>query len=61
MDNVYHNYPDVFTTSAETKNIIGALLKFNKSIGVIDKDAKNPYFRSDYAPLPTILKDIRQK
>ena len=55
-----HNYPDVFTTSTETKNIVGAILKFNKSIGVIDKDAKNPFFRSDYAPLPTILKDIKQ-
>ena len=60
MDNVYHDDPNVFTTSEETKNIVGALLKFNKSIGVIDKDAKNPYFRSDYAPLPTILKDIKQ-
>lgn len=55
-----HNYPDVFITSESTANIVGALLKFNASIGVIDKDAKNPFFRSDYAPLPTILKDIKQ-
>ena len=54
-----HNYPDVFTTSESTTKIVQALLKFNSLIGVIDKDAKNPFFRSDYAPLPTILKDIK--
>jgi len=55
-----HDYPNVFTTSESTSKIVSALLLFNKSIGVIDKDAKNPFFRSDYAPLPTILKDIKE-
>lgn len=54
-----HIYPDVFTTSESTTNIVAALLKFNSQIGVIDKSAKNPFFRSDYADLPTILKDIK--
>jgi len=53
------NYPDVFTTSDSTTKLVGAILAFNKAIGVISKDAKNPFFRSDYAPLPTILKDIK--
>lgn len=55
-----HIYPDVFITSESTTKIVAALLAFNKAIGVIDKDAKNPFFRSDYAPLPTILKDIKK-
>lgn len=54
-----HDYPDVFTTSESVTNLICALLKFNSEIGVIDKSAKNPFFRSDYADLPTILKDIK--
>jgi len=53
-------YPDVFTASNSTAKIVGALLNFNNKIGVIDKDSKNPFFRSDYASLPTILKDIKQ-
>lgn len=52
-------YPDVYITSETTSKIVGALLAFNKAIGVVSKDAKNPFFRSDYAPLPTILKDIK--
>lgn len=52
-------YPDVFTTSEKTTKIVEALLSFNDLIGIIDKDAKNPFFKSDYAPLPTILKDIK--
>jgi hypothetical protein len=54
-----HIYPDVFTTSESTKNIVGALLLFNGLIGVVDKDSKNPFFKSDYAPLPSILKAIK--
>lgn len=54
-----HNYPEVFITSDSTKQIVAALVKFNTAIGVIDKDSKNPFFKSDYAPLPTILKSIK--
>ena len=57
--NVIHEYPDVFTTSDTTTKIIKALLEFNAEIGVISKDANNPFFKSAYAPLPTILKDIK--
>lgn len=53
-------YPDVFTTSDTTTKLVGALLTFNKAIGVIDKDAKNPFFKSDYAPLPSILKALKK-
>jgi len=52
-------YPDLWVTSETTTKIIAALLKFNKLIGTISKDAKNPFFKSEYAPLPTILKDIK--
>jgi len=54
------DYPVVFETSESTTKVVLALLAFNKAIGVISKDAKNPFFRSDYAPLPTILKDIKE-
>lgn len=53
------NYPNLFETSESTVNIAKAMVEFSKAIGVISKDAKNPFFRSDYAPLPTILKDIK--
>ena len=53
------NYPDVFTTSTETKNIILAIIEFNKAVGVIDKDSNNPFFKSQYAALPDILKSIK--
>ena len=55
-----HIYPDVFTTSESVAKISAALLKFNKAISVIDKSAKNPFFKSDYAPLPDILKAIKK-
>lgn len=54
------NYPNLFETSESTVNIAKAMVKFNESMGVVSKDAKNPFFRSDYAPLPTILKDIKE-
>lgn len=59
MEEQFFDYPNTFVTSESTTKIVGALLAFNKLIGVISKDAKNPFFRSDYAPLPTILKDIK--
>ena len=40
-------YPDVFTTSDEVDKLTAALLTLNKSAGVIKKDSKNPFFKSD--------------
>ena len=54
------NYPDVFTTSEETTKIVGALLTFNKEMGVVGKTSKNPFFKSNYADLPTILKATKE-
>ena len=54
------NYPDVFTTSEKTVDIVGALLTFNKEMGVVGKTSKNPFFKSNYADLPTILKAIKE-
>ena len=54
------NYPDVFTTSEDTTKIIGALLTFNKEMGVVGKTSKNPFFKSNYADLPTILKATKE-
>ena len=52
-------YPDVFITSEKTGNIVTALLKLNKAMGTIAKTSKNPFFKSDYADLPTILSAIK--
>ena len=54
------NYPDVFTTSEDTTKIVGALLAFNKEMGVVGKTSKNPFFKSNYADLPTILKATKE-
>ena len=54
------NYPDVFTTSEDTTKIVGALLTFNKEMGVVGKTSKNPFFKSNYADLPTILKATKE-
>ena len=54
------NYPDVFITSESTTKIVGALLIFNKEMGVVGKTSKNPFFKSNYADLPTILKATKE-
>lgn len=54
------NYPDVFTTSEQTVDIVTALLVFNKEMGVVGKTSKNPFFKSNYADLPTILKATKE-
>ena len=54
------DYPEVFITSEETVKIAGALLTFNKEMGVVGKTSKNPFFKSNYADLPTILKAIKE-
>ena len=42
------------------KNIAQALAKFHKEMGTIQKDANNPFFKSKYAPLETILPAIKE-
>jgi len=41
-------------------NLSKALAKFHSSVGKIGKDAKNPFFKSDYASLPHILTEIAE-
>lgn len=60
MEETPMNYPDVFTTSESTTKIVEALLKFNDAMGTIAKDANNPFFKSAYADLPSILKAIKE-
>ena len=54
------DYPSVFVTSESTTKIVGALLIFNKEMVVVGKTSKNPFFKSNYADLPTILKAIKE-
>lgn len=42
------------------KNIANALIEFRKSVGTVKKGADNPFFRSKYADLPTVLKAINE-
>lgn len=46
-------------TSESVKNIAGALLGFHKEVGVVSKESTNPFFKSKYADLATILKTIQ--
>ena len=41
-------------------NICKALAQFHSLVGKISKDAKNPYFKSNYASLPHILTEIQE-
>ncbi|MBA4166532.1 MAG: ERF family protein [Chitinophagaceae bacterium] len=45
-------------TSESIKQISVALLGFHKEVPTISKESKNPFFKSSYADLPTILKAI---
>ena len=40
------------------KQLISALVEFQKKIGKISKDSKNPFFKSNYASLPNILDTV---
>lgn len=42
------------------KNISKSLAKFHEEMGNIAKDASNPFFKSKYAPLESILPAIKQ-
>jgi hypothetical protein len=59
MDLHEMNYPDVFTTSDSTTKITNAIVNFNTDMGVISKKSKNPFFKSAYADLPTVLGAVK--
>lgn len=42
------------------KNLAKALQKFHDEINTIKRDANNPFFKSKYAPLETILPAIKE-
>lgn len=46
------------TTSESIKNISAALVKFHEEVPVIKKESKNPFFKSAYANLSTIIRAI---
>lgn len=46
--------------SNEIKNLANALLTFHKEMGVIKKEDTNPFFKSKYASLSTILTAIKE-
>lgn len=44
--------------SANISNLTKALAQFHALVGKIGKDAKNPFFKSNYASLPHILTEV---
>ena len=44
--------------SPSIQNLTQGLAKFHAMVGRISKDAKNPFFKSNYASLPHILQEI---
>jgi hypothetical protein len=46
--------------SESIKNLTQGLAKFHAMVGRISKDAKNPFFKSNYASLPHILQEIAE-
>lgn len=46
-------------TSETFEKVAAALVKFNSKVTQISKDAKNPYFKKDYATLDQIVNQIR--
>jgi hypothetical protein len=46
--------------SESIKNLAQALLQFHAKMGKISKDSDNPFFKSKYAGLPTILEGIKE-
>lgn len=47
-------------TSQSIVNITKALLKAQKNIGFAVKGSKNPFFRSDYADLPSVMEACKE-
>jgi hypothetical protein len=50
----------IFSTSEGQVNLIKALKSFHEAVGKVAKSSKNPFFKSDYADLPTILDAVKQ-
>ena len=48
------------TTSPSIQNLTQGLAKFHAMVGRISKDAKNPFFKSNYASLPHIITEIAE-
>jgi hypothetical protein len=46
--------------STSIKNLTQSLAKFHAMVGKISKDAKNPFFKSNYASLPHIITEITE-
>lgn len=46
--------------SDSIKNLTKALLEAQKNIGSAKKDSKNPFFKSNYADLPTVMEVVKQ-
>lgn len=46
--------------STSIKNLTQSLAKFHAMVGKISKDAKNPFFKSNYASLPHIITEIAE-
>ena len=46
--------------SNSIQNLTQGLAKFHAMVGRISKDAKNPFFKSNYASLPHILQEIAE-
>lgn len=47
-------------TSPSITNLTQSLAKFHAMVGRISKDAKNPFFKSNYASLPHIITEIAE-
>ena len=45
--------------SESIKSLVGSLVKFNQEVTKISKDAKNPFFKNDYATLDQIIGQVR--
>lgn len=45
--------------SESIANLAKALVAFNLEVKIIEKDAKNPHFKNDYATLDTIIDEVR--
>lgn len=46
-------------TSESIKNLSKALLKAQSQMGSAKKDSKNPFFKSNYADLPTVMEVVK--
>lgn len=50
-----------FECSNNITDLIGAMLKFHKSMGVITKDATNPFYKNSYTTLSKICREVSPK